>query len=60
MMMRLKVVMVYFFFVEEVVDDFIVWIKKIYNSDGIIENFRLEVVKWNLECKIFKLILWVI
>lgn len=60
MMMRLKVVTVYFFFVEEVVDDFIVRIKKIYNSDGIIENFRLEVVKWNLECKIFKLILWVI
>lgn len=60
MMMRLKVVIVYFFFVEEVVDDFIVRIKKIYNSDGIIENFRLEVVKWNLECKIFKLILWVI
>lgn len=60
MMMRLKVVIIYFFFVEEVVDDFIVRIKKIYNSDGIIENFRLEVVKWNLECKIFKLILWVI
>lgn len=60
MMMRLKVVIVYFFFVEEVVDDFIVRIKKIYNSDGIIENFRLEVVKWNLECKIFKLILWII
>lgn len=60
MMMRLKVVTVYFFFVEEVVDDFIVRIKKIYNSDGIIENFRLEVVKWNLECKIFKLILWII
>lgn len=60
MMMRPKAVTVYLPFVEEVVDDFIARIKKIHNSDGTIENFRLEAAKWNLECKIPKPISWVI
>lgn len=60
MMMRPKAVTVYLPFVEEVVDDFIAQIKKIHNSDGTIENFRLEAAKWNLECKIPKPISWVI
>lgn len=57
MMMRPKAVTVYLPFVEEVVDDFIARIKKIHNSDGTIENFRLEAAKWNLECKLAKPIL---
>lgn len=60
MMMRPKAVTVYLPFVEEVVDDFIARIKKIDNSDGTIENFRLEAAKWNLECKIPKPISWII